>query len=71
MVRVSIRLRLISLVAAATGVVSQGSAFRAWFRAGGGAVLPGRRVRTTAQRPWVDLGCVSGQIAFHLAASHP
>ena len=33
--------------------------------------LPGRRVWTTAQRPWVDLGNMSGQIAFHLAASHP
>ena len=33
--------------------------------------LPGRRVRTTAQRPWVDLDNGSGQIAFHLAASHP
>ena len=31
MVRVWIRPRLISLVAAATGVVSQGSAFRVWF----------------------------------------
>jgi hypothetical protein len=31
-VRVSIRPRLISVVAAAAGVVSQGSAFRAWFR---------------------------------------